>query len=293
MMWRTFKPADVIEQPKKLNMADTTTDLSCAISPVLVWLPADHRVLDPDSEPMAALVLGDKYARAIKVCARAQPVVFALADAAQIPQLLSLVDGVMLTGSPSNVHPSYFNEALADPSLPLDPARDALTLPLITACVQAGVPLLGVCRGFQEINVAYGGTLQQAVHLGVNQLDHREAKGASADQAYGPAHDIRFEPGSAFAQWAGGSHATVNSLHGQGIGILAPGLRAIAYAPDGLVEAIEVTGAKAFAYAVQWHPEWHCRENPFYRAIFEAFGQACRNRHDSRLEAMQSVPRQS
>ena len=274
-------------------MADTATDLSSAISPVLVWLPADHRVLDPDSEPMPALVLGDKYARAIKVCARAQPVVFPLADAAQIAQLLSLVDGVMLTGSPSNVHPSYFNESVADPCLPLDSARDALTLPLVTACVQAGVPLLGICRGFQEINVAYGGTLQQAVHAQANQLDHRDAPGASTEQAYGPAHDVRLEPGSAFAQWAGGAHAMVNSLHGQGIGTLAPGLRALAYASDGLVEALEITGAKAFAYAVQWHPEWRCWENPFYAAIFEAFGQACRGRHASRLTAMRAAPAQA
>lgn len=233
---------------------------------------------------MPALVLGEKYARAIKVCAQAQSVVFPLTDAAHIPELLSLVDGVMLTGSPSNVNPSYFNETVADPSLPLDPARDALTLPLITACVKAGVPLLGICRGFQEINVAYGGTLQQAVHLQANQLDHRDPKGASAEQAYAPVHDIRFEPGSAFEQWAGGSHAMVNSLHGQGIGRLAPGLRALAYAPDGLIEAIEVLGAKTFAYAVQWHPEWRCWENPFYRAIFEAFGQACRERRDSRVD---------
>ena len=268
-----------------LNMADTTTPLVGAATSVLVWLPADHRLLGQDSEPMPALVLGDKYARAIKVGARAQSVVFPLADVAHIPELLSLVDGVMLTGSPSNVHPSYFNEAVADPSLPLDSARDELTLPLVTACIKAGVPLLGICRGFQEINVAYGGTLQQAVHLQAKQLDHRDAKGASAEQAYAPAHNIRFEPGSVFEQWAGGTHAMVNSLHGQGIGMLAPGLRALAYAPDGLVEAIEVLGAKTFAYAVQWHPEWRCWENPFYRAIFEAFGQACRDRHASRLSA--------
>ncbi len=266
-------------------MADITTPLVGAASPVLVWLPADHRMLGQDSESMPALVLGDKYARAIKVGAQAQPVVFPLADAAHIPELLRLVDGVMLTGSPSNVHPSYFNEAVADPSLPLDSARDELTLPLVTACIKAGVPLLGICRGFQEINVAYGGTLQQAVHLQARQLDHRDAKGANAEQAYAPAHNIRFEPGSVFEQWAGETHAMVNSLHGQGIGMLAPGLRALAYAPDGLIEAIEVTGAKTFAYAVQWHPEWRCGDNPFYRAIFEAFGQACRDRHASRLAA--------
>jgi len=268
-------------------MADRTGVPSNLITPVLVWRPADHRVLDPDSEPMPFLVLGEKYARAITVCAQVQPVVFPLADISQIPQLLSLVDGVMLTGSSSNVHPSHFGEPLADPSLPLDATRDALTLPLVTACVQAGIPLLGVCRGFQEINVAYGGTLQQAVHLGARQLDHREAKGASVEHAYATAHEVRIEPDSALARWAGGPTAMVNSLHGQGIGKLAPGLRAVAHAPDGLIEGIEVLGAKAFAYAVQWHPEWRCSENPFYSAILHAFGQACRDRHVSRLAMTQ------
>ena len=249
-----------------------------ASSPVLVWLPMDHRLLRQDAAPMPFLVLGDKYARAVKVCAQAQPVVFPLADVSQISQLLGLVSGVMLTGSPSNVHPSHFNEAVADPLLPLDPERDALTLALVSACVEQHVPLLGICRGFQEINVALGGTLQQAVHANPANMDHREPKGRTVEQDYAPSHEVRFESGSIFEKWAGGSTTMVNSLHGQGIGVLAPGLRAHARAPDGLVEAIEVVGANAFAYAVQWHPEWRCADNPFYSAIFEAFGDACRAR---------------
>ena len=250
--------------------------------PVLVWLPADHRLLNKDTAPIPFLVLGDKYARAVKVCAQAQPVVFPLADVSHIPQLLSLVGGVMLTGSPSNVHPSHFKEEVADPSLPLDQERDALTLALVTACVENSVPLLGICRGFQEINVAYGGTLQQAVHLQPPQLDHREPAGGGMDEHYAAAHEVRFEPDSVFEEWAGGPTAMVNSLHGQGIGKLAPGLRALARAPDGLVEAVEVMGAKAFAYAVQWHPEWRCSENPFYSALLHAFGEACRARITNR-----------
>ena len=128
-------------------------------SPSMVWLPADHRLLGDHGHQMPFLLLGDKYARAVKVGAHAQPVMFPLADAAQVPALLSLVDGVMLTGSPSNVHPSHFDEDVADPSLPLDTERDSLTLALVRACVQQAVPLLGVCRGFQEINVALGGSL--------------------------------------------------------------------------------------------------------------------------------------
>jgi putative glutamine amidotransferase len=251
----------------------------------MVWLPADHRLMGDHGQQMPYLLLGDKYARAVKEGAQAQPVMFPLADAGQIGELLALVDGVMLTGSPSNVHPSHFDEDLADPSLPLDADRDLLTLALVKACVQEGVPLLGICRGFQEINVALGGTLHQRVHEVPGMADHREPIGAPFDEQYATRHDIRLVPGSVFEAWAGGPHARVNSLHGQGINRLAPSLEPMAFAPDGLVEAFGVKDAHTFAYAVQFHPEWRCRENPFYTAIFDAFGRACRSRHSLRLQA--------
>ena len=232
---------------------------------------------------MPFLVLGDKYARAVKVNAHAQAVLFPLADADQIDALLSLVDGVMLTGSPSNVHPARFGASLDNACLMLDEARDDLTLALVKACVAQAVPLLGICRGFQEINVALGGTLHQQVHALPVHLDHRESPDGAYELQYGPSHAVRFEIGSAFARWAGADSAMVNSVHGQGVDRLAQGLRALGLAPDGLVEAFEVEGAKAFAYAVQWHPEWRASENPFYSAIFESFGEACRARQMQRL----------
>ncbi|MFZ3140298.1 gamma-glutamyl-gamma-aminobutyrate hydrolase family protein [Polaromonas sp.] len=253
-----------------------------AFPQALVWLPADHRLLGKEGQQTPFLVLGDKYARAVKQCAGAQPVLFPLADAGQIPALLGLVDGVMLTGSASNVHPSHFDEKVLDAALPLDPQRDALTLALVRACQACGVPLLGICRGFQEINVALGGSLEQSVHDREGRFDHRDPEGVSLDEAYGPAHEVRFVPGSAFAGWAGAETAQVNSLHGQGIARLASGLRALGHSPDGLIEAFEIEGAATFAYAVQWHPEWNCQDNPFYRAILAAFGQACQRRHASR-----------
>ncbi len=255
------------------------------VAPCMVWLPADHRLLGDHGHQMPFLMLGDKYARAVKVGALAQPVMFPLAEPEQIPELLSLVDGVMLTGSPSNVHPIHFGEDVADPSLPLDPARDGLTLALIKACVAEGVPLLGVCRGFQEINVALGGTLHQRVHEVPGLMDHRESKGAPFEVQYAPSHPITLAPGSAFEAWAGASEVMVNSLHGQGINRLAPGLEALGHAPDGVIEAVAVKGAHSFAYAVQFHPEWRCWENPFYRAMFDAFGSACRERQSRRLQA--------
>ncbi len=245
------------------------------LTPAMVWLPADHRLLGNDTHSMPFLVLGDKYARAVKEFCAAQPVVFPLAQSSEIDTLLALVDGVLLTGSPSNVHPSHFGEALADASLPLDPQRDSLTLALVQACVRKAVPLLGICRGFQEINVALGGSLIQQVHTRAGMQDHREDKTASYDIQYGPAHEVRLEADSILRRCAAADRVRVNSVHGQGIGQLAQGLRATAYADDGLVEAFEVTDAQAFAMAVQWHPEWRPQENDFYRATLQAFGEAC------------------
>lgn len=251
--------------------------------PSLVWLPADHRLLGSGEKTMPFLVLGDKYARAVKVNAQAQPVVFPLASVEQIDDLLALVDGVLLTGSPSNVHPSHFGATVADTTLPLDTERDSLTLALVKACIAKSVPLLGICRGFQEINVAMGGTLHQQVHTQSGMQDHRESPDASYEDQYAPSHPIHIVPGSALANWAGAEAVNVNSVHGQGIDRLAQGLRALAHAEDGLVEAFGVESATAFAYAVQWHPEWRTSSNPFYAAIFAAFGEACNARHAQRI----------
>jgi len=248
------------------------------IPPSLVWLPADHRLLGTGDNTMPYLVLGDKYARALKVHAQAQAVVFPLAQASQIPDLLALVDGVMLTGSPSNVHPSHFGATVTDPSLPLDAERDALTLALVHACVEQGVPLLGICRGFQEINVAFGGSLHQQVHDLSDHLDHRTAPLGSYEAMYAPSHPVQLLPGSDFARWAGADSAIVNSVHGQGIDRLAHGLRAVATAPDGLVEAFAVEEASTFACAVQWHPEWRTADSVLSVEIFKAFGVACQAR---------------
>lgn len=252
-------------------------------SPCLVWLPADHRLLGRPGFEMPYLVLGDKYARAVRDGAEAQAVLFPLADPVDIPALLAGVDGVMLTGSPSNVEPAHFGQSVADPTLPLDPVRDRLTLALVRACVDQGVPLLGVCRGFQEINVALGGSLHQTVQAVPGLMDHREPQQASMDEQYAPRHWIDIEPGSEMEAWAGARRVMVNSLHGQGVDRLAPGLRVLARAPDGLVEAFAIDTAPVFACATQWHPEWRVQDNPFYWAIFKAFGRAVRQRQVARL----------
>ena len=250
-----------------------------------VWITHDHRQLGQAPHQSPFTVLGDKYARAVKESAHAQPLTLPLASTTEVGELLAQCDGVLFTGSPSNVHPSHFGQEVLRPELPLDPARDALTLPLIRACIAQGVPMLGICRGFQEINVALGGSLHQQVHQVPGMMDHREPADVSYEAQYATRHAIRIAPDSVLAQWAGASEAQVNSLHGQGIDRLATGLEPLAWAPDGLVEAVHVQGARDFAYAVQWHPEWRSGEHALYQNIFKAFGQACQQRHSRRIAA--------
>lgn len=255
-----------------------------------VWVTHDHRQLGTSPNQSPFTVLGDKYARAVKESAQAEPFTLPTATADQIGDLLDRCDGVLFTGSPSNVAPSFFGQPVLRPHLPLDPLRDALTLPLVRACIDRQVPMLGICRGFQELNVALGGSLHQQVHEVADMLDHREPADQVLAVQYAVAHEIRIVPGSILAEWAGSEQAMVNSLHGQGVDRLAPGLEPLAYAPDGLVEAVQVRDARSFAFAVQWHPEWRSQEHPLYLRIFQAFGAACRKRQQDRLS---SLPRQA
>jgi len=239
----------------------------------LVWLPACHRNLDL-ADPGGYTVLADRYAAAATALSLL-PVLFPMAGAADVPDLLPMVDGVLLTGSPSNVDASRFGSNALPTDL-LDPRRDALTMALVRAVIDAGTPLLGVCRGLQEMNVALGGTLYQRVHAEQGLMDHREPDTEDLAAQFAERHEVLLAPGSAFAQWAGGTRALVNSLHGQGIRQLGQGLIAEGHAPDGLVEAVRVAHASSFAFGVQWHPEWQHRRHPFYARTLEAFAQACR-----------------
>jgi putative glutamine amidotransferase len=238
----------------------------------LVWLPACHRNLDL-ADPGGYTVLADRYAAAATALSLL-PVLFPMAGAADVPDLLPMVDGVLLTGSPSNVEASRFGSDALPTDL-LDPRRDALTMALVPAALHAGTPLLGVCRGLQEMNVALGGTLHQQVHAEPGLMDHREPESDDLEVQFATRHEVRLAPGSAFAQWAGSTTAMVNSLHGQGIKRLGAGLAPEALAPDGLVEGVRGERAPPFAFGVQWHPEWRHDSNPFYARTLEAFAQAC------------------
>jgi putative glutamine amidotransferase len=226
---------------------------------------------------------GDKYLQAIVHVAGGMPLIVpALGDQIDQTYLLQQLDGLVFTGSPSNVEPHHYSGPASEPGTAHDVARDSTTLPLIKAAIAAGVPVLGICRGFQEMNVAFGGTLHQRLHDVDGFIEHRENKDQPVDQQYGLSHEVHIEPGGLLYELSGCGSAQVNSLHTQGVDQLAPGLRPEATAPDGLVEAFSVSQASSFALGVQWHPEWKVKENTFYLSIFKAFGDACRarsNRH--------------
>ena len=182
----------------------------------------------------------------------------------------------MLPGSPSNVEPQHYGGPASAPGTLHDPARDATTLPLIPQAIAAGIPLLAICRGFQEMNVSFGGTLWQRIHEVPGHLDHRDDEDQPLEKQYGPAHEVLLEPGGLLNQIAGSERIEVNSLHWQGVQTLGKGLVVEARAPDGVVEAFRDAGATSFAVGVQWHPEWQFAKNPFSRALFAAFGKASR-----------------
>lgn len=227
-------------------------------------------------------IVGDKYVRAVVEGAGGLPLVIpALGELLDLPALLESLDGLLFTGSPSNIEPHLYGGAPA-PDSPRDPARDQTTLPLLRAAVAAGIPVLGICRGFQEMNVAFGGSLHQKVHEVGPFQDHREPENEPVDVQYAPRHPLHVQPGGVLAGLGLPDEIQVNSIHGQGVDRLAPGLRVEALAPDGLIESISIEGAAAFALGVQWHPEWQVRSNPEYLALFQAFGEACRKRAGQR-----------
>ncbi len=239
----------------------------------IIGVPADRRLLGSHWFHC----VGEKYLGAIAEAADALPLIVpAFGERLELEMLLERCDGVLLTGSPSNVEPHRYDGPASEPGTWHDPERDATTLPLIPRTVQAGLPLLAICRGFQELNVAYGGTLHQKLHELAGVEMHKEHSDDPLEVQYGPAHDVQLTAGGELARLAGSDRIRVNSLHSQGIDRLGAGLSVEARAPDGVIEAVRVTDAPGFALGVQWHPEWRVLQNDFSRALFAAFGAAAR-----------------
>jgi putative glutamine amidotransferase len=239
----------------------------------LVGVVSDRRMQGPHPFHM----VGEKYLRALADAAGAYPVGLpSLDEGFGVLDILERLDGLFLTGSPSNVEPHHY---LGDPSEPdtwHDPERDLAALALIPAAIRAGLPLLAVCRGFQEMNVAFGGSLHQMVHKQPGFRMHKENEQDPLDVQYSPAHKVSFTPGGLLERITGVPGATVNSLHSQGVDRLGAELEVEAVAEDGLIEGFTVRDAPGFTLALQWHPEWKVLHDPVSTTIFQAYGDACR-----------------
>lgn len=224
--------------------------------------------------------VSNKYVRAVTEGVGGVPVIVpALGPDGEAASLLPRLDGLLLTGSPSNVEPHHYGGVASRPGTLHDPQRDATTLPLIRLAVSQGVPILGLCRGHQELNVALGGTLHQNVHELPGKRDHRAPPDQPNEIRYAPVHSVRLSVGSLLRDLAAGEpEVTVNSLHAQAIDRPAPGLAVEAVSTDDVIEAVRLTTAPGFVVGVQWHPEWSIATSRFSAAIFASFAAAARER---------------
>ena len=245
----------------------------------IVAIPADYKEIDIYRWHAAA----DQYVKAVVTGIKGIPLIVpALGEAIDFGALLDRVDGLLVPGSRTNVHPSRYGEAADPRAEPHDPRRDATTLPLIRAALKRGVPLFAICRGMQELNVTLGGTLVPEVHEIAGRHDHRAPAGDDQDVRFSIRQDVQVEPGGELARIVGPGTLRVNSLHRQGIGRLAEGLAVEATAPDGTIEAVRVTDAPGFAIGVQWHPEYWVESDAPSSKLFAAFARAIRSRMAAR-----------
>ncbi|KVR12659.1 gamma-glutamyl-gamma-aminobutyrate hydrolase [Burkholderia ubonensis] len=226
------------------------------------------------------------YVHAVAKVARALPVLLpSCAEALDSETLNATLDGIVLTGSSSNVAAERYGASPLSVTTKQDHWRDSVVFNIFPSLIAAGIPTLGICRGLQELNVMYGGTLEAAVHTRPDRLDHREGdRDRPIERWYDDRHAIRIMPGGVLGRLTTNSVEQVNSLHHQGIDRLGDGLRIEAVATDGLIEAFSICSAPQFTLAVQWHPEMRIGDSPLSRAIFESFGAACRLRRNERIQ---------
>lgn len=239
----------------------------------LVGLPADTY----ENHGLLFHSIGDKYLRAVAEVANCTPLMIpAIIDAVHVDEILDHFDGIVITGAASNVHPPHYGEQPTADHEPFDHVRDSLTLRLINRVIERAIPLFCICRGFQELNVVMGGTLETELQRGEGRLDHRAPQHGSVDVRYAPAHMINIRPGGMLEKILGKRETMVNSIHRQGIRRLAAGLAVEATAPDGVIEAVSVRESREFAFGTQWHPEYKALANPDSVKLFTAFGDAVR-----------------
>lgn len=242
--------------------------------PVVGVTASYHRIDDTYD----AQVCGNRTPQAVAEAAGCLPLLVpGLPEAVTAEELVALLDGLVLTGARPNVHPSQYGHDETEAHGPFDPGRDAVTLPLIRAMVEAGKPVLGICRGIQEMNVAFGGTLYPEVGALPGRMNHRMPKGErNPEVIFARRHTVTFRAGGAFHRLLGHDAAVTNSLHGQAVWEPGPRVVVEGWAEDGTIEAISITGAASFALGVQWHAEYDASTDPVNRALFAAFGEAAR-----------------
>jgi len=241
----------------------------------IIGIPCDRRIYTGHPFHM----VGEKYLAAVTQAANAIPLMIpVLEDPIDFDVLLGHLDGILLSGSYSNVEPHHYDGEPSEEGTLHDSHRDAVTLPMIRHVLDMGMPLFAICRGFQELNVALGGTLHQKVHQVPGYHMHLENPDDPMEVKYGPSHPVSLPEGGLLRSLMGKESMMVNSLHSQGVARLADGVTVEAVADDGLIEAFRVDSAPGFNLAVQWHPEWRATKDEFSMAMFKAFGDACRAR---------------
>ncbi|MEQ3697686.1 MAG: gamma-glutamyl-gamma-aminobutyrate hydrolase family protein [Pseudomonadales bacterium] len=254
-------------------MLDQRKDFMCDALP-LIGVTSDRS----NEAPHHLHQVGEKYVKSIVDGANGLPVIIpALPNEIDVEKLLDRLDGVMITGSYSMLEPHHYDGSALPAGTLIDPARDAMSMALIKGAIARKMPILCICRGFQELNVVYGGTLYQAVHNEAGMLDHRDDKSLTFAEQYAPVHDLELTEGGLLASFELGNTVQVNSIHEQGIKDLGQGLLIEGRAPDGLIEAIRLDSDDQFCLALQFHPEYRVKENEFYTAIFSAFSQTVRS----------------
>ncbi len=249
------------------------------ITPV-IGITGCHEAAANPAEDLARWYAKTPYIKVIEETVGAAPLLLSgPSDPARLEAIidswLETLDGVMITGSPSNIEPHHYKGGDSQTPKSHDPARDNYTLPLIRRVIERGVPLLAICRGFQELNVALGGSLHQQLQNVPGHFDHRPDKTKPIAERFGPAHMVQHRPGGFFQNLMACDESLVNSYHEQGVNHLAAGLQAESSAPDGTIEAVTVRHAKSFTLGVQWHPEWDVANSETSQAIFQAFREAC------------------
>jgi putative glutamine amidotransferase len=266
---------------QKILAQDDESGMQAMRRPVVGVIGNAHRIENRFTTQM----VGERNLRAITDVSGALPLMFAGSpEITDIGALLDAVDGVVLTGARANVHPTRFKTEPHERHEPYDVHRDGVALALAEACVARGVPIFGICRGLQEMNVAFGGSLHPEIREIPGRMNHRMPRLENGEihpdplVIFADRHDVHLTPDGAFAKLLGCETIRVNSLHGQGI--LDPGERVVieGVAEDGTIEAIRIADAPSFALGVQWHAEYDPQQNPINRALFEAFGEALKAR---------------